>query len=527
MKLNKAILDNQDFLAINQIKQPLFNIEEVKKNTKERPTYLHFGAGNIFKVFLARRYQELLNHNLIDTGIISVETYDDEIVDLVNNKTDNLNLAVLMAEDGSLDLSIVASIVASLKASSQYQEIKEIFTKESLQIVSYTITEKAYQITDSNGKLLKIIEEDLKRKDNQLQHVMSITCSLLYHRFKSCNKALTILSLDNCSHNGDKIKKAILSIANIWLKESRVSSEFISYLENKVTFPISMIDKITPRPSKLVQKKLEAIGFKQLDLITTSKNSFVAPFVNAEVSEYLVIEDKFANGRCPLEKVGVLFTDYQTVNDVETMKVTTCLNPLHTAMAVVGCLLNYKTISDETNDPTIMNLIKTIGYKEGLPVVCDPKIINPKDFIDEVINKRLTNPNIPDTPQRIATDTSMKIAIRFGNTIKSYQRLGLDLNSLEGIPLAIAAWFRYLVAIDDFNNHFELSSDIMAQEIIDNFKNIKIGDVKSITHLLSNPEIMGLDLTQTPLADKINLYFNMMLKEEGGVRKTIDLVLKC
>jgi len=145
MKLNKAILDNQDFLAINQIKQPLFNIEEVKKNTKERPTYLHFGAGNIFKVFLARRYQELLNHNLIDTGIISVETYDDEIVDLVNNKTDNLNLAVLMAEDGSLDLSIVASIVASLKASSQYQEIKEIFTKESLQIVVLKVVIKSLQ----------------------------------------------------------------------------------------------------------------------------------------------------------------------------------------------------------------------------------------------------------------------------------------------------------------------------------------------------------------------------------------------
>lgn len=90
------------------------------------------------------------------------------------------------------------------------------------------------------------------------------------------------------------------------------------------------------------------------------------------------------------------------------MKVTTSLNPLHTALAVTGCLLGYQSISAEMQDDDLVGLIKGIGYLEGLPVVENPGIIDPKQFIDEVINKRLPNPYIPDTPQRIATDTSQK-----------------------------------------------------------------------------------------------------------------------
>lgn len=112
-------------------------------------------------------------------------------------------------------------------------------------------------------------------------------------------------------------------------------------------------------------------------------------------------------------------TDRDTVDKADTMKVTTCLNPLHTALSIFGCLLGYESIATEMEDPDLLTLVQQIGYKEGLPVVVNPEIINPKMFIDEVILKRLPNKYIPDTPQRIATDTSQKIAIRFGETIKN------------------------------------------------------------------------------------------------------------
>lgn len=102
------------------------------------------------------------------------------------------------------------------------------------------------------------------------------------------------------------------------------------------------------------------------------------------------------------------------------MKVCTCLNPLHTALAVFGCLLDYNLISAEMKNETLVKLVEGIGYKEGLPVVVNPGILDPKEFIDTVLKVRVPNPFMPDTPQRIATDTSQKLAIRFGETIKAY-----------------------------------------------------------------------------------------------------------
>ena len=131
------------------------------------------------------------------------------------------------------------------------------------------------------------------------------------------------------------------------------------------------------------------------------------------------MEDRFPNGRPRFEKAGVFLTDRATVDKADTMKVTTCLNPLHTALAIMGCLLGYRSIAEEMKDPDLSLLVSEIGYNEGLPVVESPGIIDPKTFLEEVVTVRFSNPNIPDIPQRIATDTSQKVAIRYGETIKN------------------------------------------------------------------------------------------------------------
>lgn len=100
-------------------------------------------------------------------------------------------------------------------------------------------------------------------------------------------------------------------------------------------------------------------------------------------------------------------TDRETVNNTEKMKVMTCLNPLHTALAVYGCLLGYNSIADEMKDNELRALVEKIGYDEGMPVVIDPKIINPSDFIHEVVEKRLPNPFVP-----ILRSVSQRIPVR-------------------------------------------------------------------------------------------------------------------
>ena len=293
-----------------------------------------------------------------------------------------------------------------------------------------------------------------------------------------------------------------------------------------------MIDKITPRPDPAIGKELEAMGIEDMEPVITKRGTFLAPFVNAELPQYLVIEDSFPNGRPPLDEAGVYLTDRETVGKTEKMKVMTCLNPLHTALAVFGCLLGYKKISDEMNDPDLKELVYRLGCKEGLPVVVDPGIIRPEDFLKEVLTERLPNAALPDTPQRIACDTSQKIPIRFGGTVKAYAAKG-GAGSLELIPLVIAAWLRYLMALDDEGKAMELSPDPMIPQLQ---KTIRSGwfkgsepytdsDREALLAVLSNSELFGTDLVSAGLSEKILSYFEKLTASEGAVRNTLKEAL--
>ena len=221
-----------------------------------------------------------------------------------------------------------------------------------------------------------------------------------------------------------------------------------------------------------------------------------------------------------------MFTDRETVDKVEKMKVCTCLNPLHTCLAIYGCLLGYKKISDEMKDTELKKLVETVGYKEGLPVVVNPGILDPKEFIDTVLNVRVPNPFMPDTPQRIATDTSQKLAIRFGETIKAYQAdPELDVRSLKLIPLVFAGWLRYLMAIDDEGNAFEPSSDPLLDTVRPYVAGLELKegqDVEAaVAPVLKMKQIFGVDLYEAGLADMVIGYLKELTAGVGAVRATL------
>lgn len=512
------------------VELPRFDQAQVAAHTLARPQWIHFGAGNIFRGFVANAHQKLLDSGKADTGIIAADTFDFEMIDRVYKPYDNLTLLVLMNANGDFNKKIVGSIVESLAAEksrdADYARLTDIFENPSLQLASFTITEKGYSLTGPNGQYLGIVEQDIVNGPGRPVHAMSIVASLAYRRFLKGRYPMTFVSMDNCSHNGDKLKNSVLAIAREWAARGSVEADFIRYLEapELIAFPLSMIDKITPRPSEAVKDALSRHGIGGMDVIVTSRNTYTAPFVNAEISEYLVIEDTFTNGRPPLEEAGVIFTDRDTVNKVETMKVTTCLNPLHTALAVTGCLMGYTLIADEMKDETLLKLVETIGFQEGLPVVVDPGIISPKQFLDEVLHERFANPFIPDTPQRIATDTSQKVGIRFGETIKSYMaRPELDASSLTGIPLAIAAWCRYLVGVDDEGQAFTLSPDPLLETLQKELAGVALGDASSnVRAILERKDLFGVDLYGAGLGEKIEKLFHEMLVAPGAVRATLN-----
>lgn len=511
MELNYKGIKQKEAFAKADIRLPLYDAEKVAENTKKSPQWLHFGAGNIFRIFIGGIAQRLIENGDTDKGIVCAEAFDCDVIEKIYKPFDNLILAVTLRHDGSKDKRVIGSVAEALITDRDLERLKEIFKDPGLQMVSFTITEKGYSSNEDSA--------------------MGILCCLLLERYNENKAPIAVVSMDNCSHNGERIKSSVLAIAEKWLERGKTDKGFIEYInnENIVAFPWTMIDKITPRPSKAVAAELEDAGLSNMQPIVTSKNTFIAPFVNAEETEYLVIEDKFPNGRPPLENGGVYMTDRDTVNKVEKMKVTACLNPLHTALAVYGCLLGYTLISEEMKDPELRRLVEMIGLSEGLPVVDDPKIISPKNFADEVLNIRIPNAFMPDSPQRIATDTSQKVGVRFGETIKAYVEKYGSGERLVGIPLAIAGWCRYLLGTDDQGNEFQLSPDPLLYELRKNIKDVKIGENNGIENrlkpILSDEKIFGVDLYLAGIGDKIEGMAAELSAGKGAVRNTLKKYL--
>ena len=408
-----------------------------------------------------------------------------------------------------------------------FERLQEIFAKDSLQIVSFTITEKGYSLVSGDGSYLPEVLEDMEKgPGNPISYIGKVT-ALLYARYQSGKKPVAMVSMDNCSHNGTKLHDAISAFARKWSETGQTDKDFIEYIEDpdKVSFPWSMIDKITPRPDAVVEKILAEDGIQDLKPIITEKNAYIAPFVNAEECEYLVIEDTFPNGRPELEKGGIIFTERETVDKVEKMKVCTCLNPLHSALAIFGCVLGYNLISAEMNDADIRELVTKMGYIEAMPVVVDPGVLNPVDFIDAVLNRRLPNPFMPDTPQRIATDTSQKLSIRFGETIKAYVECGMDKNNLILIPLVLAGYARYLKGINDEGKAFELSPDPLLTELQAIIAPLEIRegeqDFDCLKNLYSRTDVFGVDLYAVGLGERIEGMVTELYAGYGAVRRTL------
>ncbi|MBQ6388536.1 MAG: mannitol dehydrogenase family protein [Mogibacterium sp.] len=510
---------------------PSYEPSAVADATREAPVWLHFGIGNIFRIFIGGIADRLLSAGHMHKGITCAETFDFDVVDKIYRPFDNLVLAVTMHADGRQDKRVLGSLTEAVKATcsdeGSWTRMSEIFTHPGLQMVSFTITEKGYALRSPDGNYLPYVASDMANGPDKVTGAMGIVTSLLYRRYLAGKYPIALVSMDNVSRNGEKLRASIIETARQWTEKGFTDPGFLEYAEDdsRVSFPWTMIDKITPRPGESVSRMLGDAGVENMDILVTGKKTYIAPFANAEGPEYLVIEDSFPNGRPPLEKGGVYMADRETVNKSERMKVTACLNPIHTAVCTFACMLGYDLFADAMSDPLLYELACRIGYAEGLPVCEDPGIISPVKFLDELMTERFPNAYLGDTSARIAVDISQMVGIRFGETIKAYTARYGNASDLTAIPLAIAGWIRYLLAADDNGDPMELSPDPMLPELTAALSGIHPGDPDSIGDklkpLLSNERLFGSDLYEAGIGSKIEEMTAYMLKGPGAVRDAL------
>lgn len=533
MKLTMDGIKNREAWEKAGIQLPGYDAKEVSEKAKKEPRWVHFGIGNIFRVFIGGIADGLLEEGALDRGLTCVETFDYDVVDKIYTPYDNLGLSVILHGDGSREYKVLGSLAETVKAQSsnetQWNRLKEIFTSKSLQMVSFTITEKGYALQKADGTWFPFVQADIENGPDKATGAMAVVVAMLYERYKAGKYPLALVSMDNCSKNGAKLRESVLTMTEEWKKAGFVEEGFVSYVsdEKVVAFPWTMIDKITPRPSEKIADDLEELGIEEMQPVITSKKAYIAPFVNAEKPQYLVIEDNFPNGRPALEKgFGVYMADRNTVNLSERMKVTVCLNPVHSATGPLGVVQGYDLFAHMLNtNEDMMKMARMVAYDEGLPVVPNPGILSPQAFVDELFNDRFPNEYLGDTNMRLSVDVSQMVGIRFGETIKAYVEKFGDAKKLTAIPLGIAGWLRYMLGVDDEGEKYELAPDPMNEEIQEQLKEIVIGKPETFTDqlkpILSNERLFFVDLYTTGVAEKIEEMFREMIAGKGAVRATI------
>ena len=176
-------------------------------------------------------------------------------------------------------------------------------------------------------------------------------------------------------------------------------------------------------------------------------------------------------------------------------------------------------------DEELSRFITRMSHEEGMPFVVNPGVIDPEQFLNEVLTVRFPNPFMPDTPQRIATDTSQKLSIRFGETIKAYiASPDHEASELRLIPLVLAGWLRYLIGVGDAGKPFACSPDPLLEAMQAHLAGMTLGgeiDAEKLRPILSDASVFAVALYECGLAGKIIDYFKELMAGPGAVRATL------
>ena len=241
--LNKESIKNRAEWEAMGIELPRYYYEAMRAETQRHPKWVHVGAGNIFRAYIADLAQTLLNDGKMTSGITVLSTFYHQILSMIYDPCDDLSLQVIMHADGHLDKKVIASVGETMKADfedpAQWPRCEEVFADPGLQMVSFTITEKGYQIRNMKGEFYPAVLDDFERKTEVPQNGMAIIAALLLHRFENGAAPIAIVSMDNFSHNGEKLYDSVSTIAKKWVENGKAPAEFLEYLadDKRVAFP--------------------------------------------------------------------------------------------------------------------------------------------------------------------------------------------------------------------------------------------------------------------------------------------------
>ena len=384
-----------------------------------RPGIVHIGLGGFHRSHFAR-----YTHDLME---IEPEALRWGIVGAGLRTSDTPLLRALAAQDGLYTLverdasgercSVIGSIVGVIDASETSSNLLAAINRPETRIVSITVSEAGYHL-DAATRQLDFKSEAIRREllnPRTPRTMPGILVEAFRLKRDAGLPAFTALSCDNIQHNGKVLRDAVLSLA------CRSDPELAEWIAGRAAFPSSMVDRITPVPTR-----------EEIERFSARSGLADKATVFCETFRQWVIEDNFAGGKPDWSRVGAQFVS--DVAPYEAMKLR-LLNASHLAISGLGALSGYETVEETMNDPAIRHYMARLMEEETGPLLAPVPGIDLAAYKATLI-ARFQNPAIRDTVERINRDAAI-------NLLLDPLRDALAKDAPVGLlALALAAWCR-------------------------------------------------------------------------------------
>ncbi|MBP5952871.1 mannitol dehydrogenase family protein [Pseudomonas iridis] len=489
MKLNKQNLNR---LAA-EVQLPAYSLSDTRQGIA------HIGVGGFHRAHQAYYTDALMNTGeALDWAIcgVGLRAEDRRARDDLKEQ-DYLFTLFELGDSDDTEVRVIGAIRDMLLAEDGAQALIDKLADPQIRIVSLTITEGGYCIDDSNGEFmahLPQIQHDLAHPGAPTT-VFGFLCAALEKRRGAGTPAFTIMSCDNLPHNGAVTRKALLAFATLRNTGLR------DWIEQNVSFPNAMVDRITPMTSTA----------HRLQLADKHAVDDVWPVVCEPFVQW-VLEDKFVNGRPAWEKVGVQFTD--DVSPYEEMKIK-LLNGSHLALTYLGFLKGYRFVHETMNDPLFVRYMRAYMNLDVTPQLAPVPGIDLDDYKDTLV-ARFSNQAIADQLERVCSDGSSKFP-KF--TVPTINRLIADGRETRRAALVVAAWALYLKGVDENGDTYSIPDPraVFCQALV-------AQDASMTERLLAVEEIFGKAI---PRSVEFVAAFEWCCDSlrEVGVTRTLERVL--
>ncbi len=465
-----------------------------------KPGIVHIGVGNFHRAHEEFYTNRLLAENPSQrnwgiTGVMLLPG-DKPLYEKLSSQ-DGMYTLTVCGRDGKDEVFDIGSLVNLINGVDYSGKVIDAIASPDTKIITLTITEGGYNIDKETGEFIlhnNPVAHDIANPSDPVT-AFGFVAEGLRKRMRDNGKPVTILSCDNLQHNGNTTRKAFMSFFKAQ------DPELAEWAEKNVTFPNSMVDRITPAttPDDVVRLNRE------------NGTDDKAPVYCEDFIQW-VIEDKFADGRPEWEKVGVEFTD--DVTAYENMKLS-LLNASHTLLSYPSFLSGYRKVDDAMHDKRISTLVKEFMDIDITPYVPAPGNTDLEKYKQTLI-ERFGNRSVSDQVSRLCFDGVSKFPVYIvPNLIKMVR----DDKDLTRMAYLIAAYRHYLkYKTDDNGERFEVAEPWLTAE-----DEVMIASDNPVD-FLGVSAISAADLKKSEKF--VNLYLRMVeaIKDKGAMA-TLETII--